>query len=245
MSSQRYVLMTRPLEDSAALADALQARGFAPLIAPMLEIQALADAQWPDAAALASYKGLVFTSANAVRLATNDFWSGVPENMPVYALAPKTASLLEGRGLNIRSVPGDSKALERFIANEYKAAPSSGMARKLLHIGGADMARTLSPVGIIVDQLPVYKAEYTARFPDEVKRLMAKERIDAILFFSPRTAENFVRLIREEGLETKLSAINALCISQNVVQSVRTLDWRDVRCADSPDQDHILALLDQ
>ncbi len=56
-------LVTRPAEDSAALADALRARGIEPLVDPMLRIEPVEDAHLP----LDGVQAVLFTSANGVR----------------------------------------------------------------------------------------------------------------------------------------------------------------------------------
>src|SRR5262245_4293126 len=61
--SPMRILLTRPREDTLALAEKLKARGHEILVEPMLEIRFAVDA----AVDLASVRSLLFTSANGVR----------------------------------------------------------------------------------------------------------------------------------------------------------------------------------
>jgi uroporphyrinogen-III synthase len=67
--------------------------------------------------------------------------------------------------------------------------------------------------------------------------------IDAVLFFSPRTAQSFVKVVHKAGLADRLGGVVALCLSEAVSTAVRTVNWRSIHVAAQPDQTALLDLL--
>jgi uroporphyrinogen-III synthase len=73
--------------------------------------------------------------------------------------------------------------------------------------------------------------------------------LDGVLFFSPRTAHSFVRLLAEAELVDRIRMVDAFCLSPAVAEAARTygnegaVPWRNVRVAPRPEQEALLALL--
>ncbi|MEE8271986.1 MAG: hypothetical protein V3R98_09705, partial [Alphaproteobacteria bacterium] len=68
------------------------------------------------------------------------------------------------------------------------------------------------------------------------------------LFFSPRTADVFARLVAAAGLVERLRGLIALCLSPAVAERLEAGPgrgaWREIRVADRPDTPSLLSLLD-
>ena len=67
------------------------------------------------------------------------------------------------------------------------------------------------------------------------------------MFFSPRSAESTISMLRTAGLAETTAGIVALAISPRVAAALRAdaaaLAWHAVRIAERPDQDSLLQLL--
>ena len=62
------------------------------------------------------------------------------------------------------------------------------------------------------------------------------QKIHIILFFSPRTARTFVRLVRQAGLADRCETMIAICLSSAVAEAASALIWGSVHIAATPDR---------
>jgi uroporphyrinogen-III synthase len=64
------------------------------------------------------------------------------------------------------------------------------------------------------------------------------------MFFSGDTARHFVRLLRATTLSDAVRDIEAVSISERAAVALRHLPWRRISVAAKPNQEAMLALLD-
>src|SRR5690606_25460362 len=69
--------------------------------------------------------------------------------------------------------------------------------------------------------------------------------LDLVLFFSPRTAATFVRLVSEAGIADRCATATALCLSAPVAEAARGVGWNRMEVADRPEQPAMIALVDR
>jgi len=231
------VLVTRPFADSHDLAQALEARGFSPLIEPMLSIRYL-DPPPPEHD---RYQGMLATSANGVRaLARLVSW----RDLPVWAVGDGSAREASRLGfVTVHSAAGDVAALADLVT--VRADPAEG---PLLHVAAqklaGDLAGVLASRGFGVEKAVLYEAEPAADLSPNLIAALAEDRLSVALFFSPRTAATFARLAGRRDMGERLRRIKALSLSPAVAETLKPLPWGAVAVAERPDQAALLALLD-
>lgn len=233
------VLNTRPDTDSADLLNALEQRGYRHLSAPMLTIT------FPDPAEpfdIAPYQALIFTSANGVRAFTR---LSDDRNLPALCVGDATARICADMGFGtIHSANGDIHDLAELIRE--KIDPAQGplfhpAARKT----AGDLGQMLRDHGYQVDRETVYEAVATTEFPNDVLDALKGHHVDTVLFFSPRTAETFVKLVHSYKLEKDLLGVSAVCLSPAVQSRISDLTWHRTHVASQPTQEYLLYVLDQ
>lgn len=224
------VLITRPREAGEAIAARLAAAGHVPLLAPLLE------PRWFDGADLdlAGIDAILATSANGVRALVRRTRR---RDVAVFAVGPQTAAEARAAGFTrIENADGDAKALA--------AAVPRWLARgTLLHVCGEQnegaLAETLVAAGYAVRREILYVVE-ARPLPHEAAQALRDGRVDAALFFSPRSA----RIFMEQAGSMPLHAVSALCISPATATALPQAAFREIRVATKPNQDALLALLD-
>ncbi len=227
-----YVLITRPEAEAQNLADIVAEHGFKPFIEPLLMVEAL-DFDLPD---LEQYQALVFTSANAVRVASKQIEG---RDCPVYCVGAQTEEVARGCGwLHVKAAGGNVKALAAFLAEENLNPDAP-----LLHLAGQDIAAPIIVPGFVIECLAVYKAQQAEALSPECLCLLKQKDIEAVLFFSVRTAQAFAALLEKYERTESISSIKALCLSDSVLRSVSHLPWQDVRAAKAPDAKALVELL--
>jgi uroporphyrinogen-III synthase len=230
------ILITRPIEDAKPLADALEERGIAVLIEPLLEIRHLDDAEID----LDGVQALLFTSANGVRA----FAALSPRrDLKVFTVGDGSADAARQAGFaTVESAKGDVEALAALVVDRLKAEDGT-----LFHAAGtvtaSDLKTRLEGLGYQVRRAQLYEAKIATALSTETRANLTLGGIDAVLLFSPRTAATFAELWRTAG-SPSLGRIHALCLSAAVAREIGSLGWAAVEIADRPDLPSMLALVD-
>ena len=230
------VMLTRPRADSERLAEELRARGNDVVMEPMLHI--VPKGSLPPLEGVAA---LIVTSANGIRAfaAASD-----RRDLTVYSVGDATAQAAREAGFTtVESAQGDSAALGALVAARVKRE-----AGTLLHIQGrtvaGDIDKLLVSKGFSVRSAVLYEAEAVDELSIVTRDYIADRKIDMILFFSPRTARTFVRLVNEAGLADRCETMIAICLSSAVAEAGSALIWGGVHIAATPDKAAMLQLCD-
>lgn len=220
----RRVWITRAQPGAARTAARLTARGFTPVVAPLLTIRPLPDAltQAPDFATVAA---LAFTSPNGVAA----FAALTPDlrDRPVFAVGDATAEAAREAGFSdARSASGDIHALARLIA----ASPTKG---PVLAPGAREPAGDLPALlpAHIIQRLPVYAAEETD--------VDVPADFDAVLLHSPRAARALAAALTPDAARDRL----AVCISPAAAAPLSAFSFAEIRIAEAPDETSLLTAL--
>lgn len=224
------VLVTRPNDDAARIADALQAMGQEAVVVPLQEVR-LRDG--PELA-LAGVQAVLATSANGVRAFAK---RSARRDVALFGVGPQTAQAARAAGFaSVRDADGDAAKLADAVA--LWTSPRKGA---LLHVKGSDapdtLAELLTAKGFKVRGDVLYDIA-----PLRARSALGKafaSGVDAALFFSPRSAAIF----RENAADFDLSRVAALCISDATAAALAPLHFRELRVASRPNQRALLALI--
>ncbi|MCC7046976.1 MAG: uroporphyrinogen-III synthase [Alphaproteobacteria bacterium] len=238
-AARPLILVTRPAEEAERTAAALAARGYDPLVEPLLSIETLPEAS-QVLGDLAGVSALVFTSVNGVRAFASTCHR---RDLPVYAVGPTTVAAAREAGFAaVETAGGDVEALTRLIVVERQ--PTQGL---LLHAAGetvaGDLAGRLEAAGYHVRRVALYRARPAEALSTLARDTLAGGRLEGALFFSPRTARTFVTLIRTAGLEPHCREVVAACLSPAVADAIGGLPWRQVVVAATPTLDDAITAL--
>jgi uroporphyrinogen-III synthase len=232
------LLVTRPAVDAAPLVTALEARGHDALVQPLLSIEPVAPEPPLD---LAGVQALLFTSANGVRAFAG---ASSERGLPVFAVGDATAEAARTAGFaEVESAKGDVQDLAHLVGRRLDPA-----AGPLLHGAGGslagDLQGDLKSAGFSVWRSVLYTAEPVRQLAEPVRAALAEGRLDAVLFFSPRTAKSFVRLVADHDLAAACERCRAVCLSQAVADALGALSWEGVHVAARANQQALLDCLD-
>ncbi len=192
------ILVTRPQQQANGLLDGLRVAGFEPVCFPVIEIRAMEDNSALDAALndLAGYDWVVFTSVNGVEVVFGRL-SPAAKLPRVAAIGPKTAEALRLRDVSPEFMP------EEYVAEAIMPGLGDVRGKRVL-LPRAEIARKALPEAIraaggTADEIAVYRT--LPAQPDPKGLAALKDGVDWITFTSPSTVENFVELVRGQGLD--------------------------------------------
>lgn len=228
-----WIARTRPGAD--ALAEKVSALGARALVAPLLEVQALAFEPPPTPGAIA------FTSAHAV----SALMDGVDATLarairaaPAYAVGRATAAALSDWRGPVTQAEGVGEAL----AGRLAADAAAGLFRPPVLLPGAqtrafDLGSALAAAGVRTLRLDVYRTVETDPFPFPP----GPPPLFAALLQSPRGAEALARRFAPDALPQ----CRFLAQSEAIAAPLRRSGFEKVWAAPFPDEAALLTLLAQ
>lgn len=230
------LLLTRPREDSLALAEALAARGHAASIEPVLSIERL-PAPPLD---LAGVQALLVTSRHGLAALAQ---ATARRDLPLFAVGAATAAAARAAGFGlVESAEGDALSLAALLRRRLDPA-----AGTLLHAAGEavaqDLGLLLAPDGFTCRRVTLYRAVVSPALSAETLALLRSDGLDGAVFLSPRTASGFVSLAAQGSVVDRLQRLVAYCLSPAVAAALAPSRWAAVRIAAQPARDSLLALI--
>ena len=234
-------LVTRPQADAKELCDLLQERGVAPVLAPLLTIVPKPH-MVPD---LDRVQAIVFTSANGARaLAAILPADGPAFDLPAFCVGDQSARAARDLGFSkVESAGGDVADLAELIKSRLD--PGAG---PLYHAAGSKVAGDLSGLlegaGFALRRQALYEAHKAESLPGPAALALAAGDLDLALFFSPRTAAAFVRLVAQEEFGGACRNVTASALSGAVADILKEIPWRKISVAPRPEMDSLLVVLD-
>lgn len=237
------LLITRPAEDAAPLVKMLKAQGHECVLSPLLSIVA-EDAGAKDLAAhkVKDIQALIVTSANGVRAFAK---ADKRRSFKVMAVGDASAQAATSAGFkSVETASGDVDTLASLI--KEKCAPKKG---KLLHIAGSKVAGDLKGLlekdGFVYERIILYRADKADRLSLTIQKEIRMSLIDGVLLYSPRTGASFVELLEKSGLKNHAKNMVVYGLSAAVRSKIKDVAWKDVKIAASPDQDALLACIQE
>lgn len=234
------ILVTRPLEDVGPLVAALQARGHEAVVEPMLSIERRADVVLP--LPLDGVQALLFTSANGVRAFAD---LAAARDLPVFAVGEASAAAARAAGFStVDSADGDVADLARLVRARLDPGKGALFHPAASQLAG-DLQGALEDAGFTLRRAVLYEAQPAVEVSPALRRALTAGDLDAAIFFSPRTARTFAGLVERAGLAAACARLQAICLSEAVAARLEALPWARVLVAARPEQDAVLARLDE
>ena len=230
------LLLTRPRDESEALAALLATRGHQCLVEPLLEVVFHSD----QALELEGAQAVLLTSANGARaLAARSEAHG----LPAFAVGASTAEAARRAGFDaVESAGGDVNSLAALVAERLRPADGA-----LVHVAGQTVAGDLAALlpDFEVRRVTLYEAKPAEALSETTVAALKAGELDGALLFSPRTAALLAELGRKADAAEAFGAVSAFCLSEAVADAARPLPWRRILVAERPEQAALLDMLER
>jgi uroporphyrinogen-III synthase len=232
------LLVTRPEPDAQHTAAELRQRGHAVVVAPLLRIEPLDNAEIGPG----PFTAILVTSANAAAAIVRHPRFAQLRALPVFAVGEHSAQAMRAVGFaDVMSAAGDVNDLARLAGERLKRGAA------LLYLAGADrsgdLTGALSGRGLAVRSIVIYRAVAAASLPPAAIAALA-DGLDGVLHFSRRSAETYLAGSRAAGLDERvLQKPVHFCLSATVAAPLQQAGIADVRIAATPAEAALLALI--
>ena len=227
---RRAVLITRPEPDASETAALVAARGFEPVVAPVLSVRPRAMS------AAGQFDAVLVTSRNAV--------AALPATLHgvrLLAVGSATAARARAAGFaDVLDAEGDADDLAALAARTL--APGSRLLFAHGSGQGDGLAAALGAAEFRVTRRLAYGTAVARALPAAAREALRSDRVRTATFLSAATARAFVRLVPRTMLQL-LSQVDAATIGQPAADALAPLPFRRVRVSLKPTLDEVLALL--
>lgn len=235
------LVVTRPREDADELEAELRQSGHDPWLEPMLDILPVASARIAGGA----WQAVLVSSANGVRALAR---TAPPElrTTPVLCVGEASARAARQAGFaGAEAAGGDLAALADLV--RQRCDPDAG---PLLYAAGrvvsGDLKGLLEADGFTVEKAVLYDAVEAGRLSEALSAALARDDIDGVLLFSPRTARTWAAACEHSGAEAAARRIVHYCLAPSVAEALaacRGWESTEMRVAEAPNQRSLLELL--
>ena len=232
------LLVTRPQPDAERTAAALRARGHAAVVAPLLRIEPVDDAELGGG----PWAAILVTSANAAAAVARHQRFTELKGLRVLAVGERSAQAMRDVGFaDVISAGGGASDLTRLVVERLKQGVS------LLYLAGAersgDIAGDLAAQNFTVRTAVVYRALAADALPHAAAEALAAS-IDGVLHFSRRSAEAYIQAVQAAGLtDSGMKKPMHFCLSADVAGPLERAGAANIRIASKPDEAALIALI--
>lgn len=228
------ILITRPYPDALETRSVLEASGYRCIIEPMLTLEIPASPPELLQAELAKpFQAIILTSRNGVR-ALHQLIPNHPAHWNIVAIGEATATLAKAYGFtNLHTANGSSAQLVEYILEHY--TPSRGC---LIVLGGThytwDSDTTLTSLHYTTVFIPIYEMKASTTLSASTCDALRNKKVDGATFFSSRTADIFLQLVRQHQLLSSLSTVRAFCFSPAIQDRLECHHFASVQHSTAP-----------
>ena len=230
------ILITRPLIDAEDLMEKFFAYGHKIVHLPTLKIFGIeTELVNPD-----TFDAFVFTSANAVR---NLKLTNTNKNVHCFCVGSITEKIARLSGfVNTSSAGGTVSALKNLIMISDKINKSSTLAYFCGDNISYNLDLELIKEGLKLKKIINYSSEVISDLNSENKKLIENYPPDLIYIYSARSAESFIAIVKNYGLNPLVTQSTVMCISKKVANIFKSQGWKKIEIFNPGDE--ILKLKD-
>ncbi|MBT4232146.1 MAG: uroporphyrinogen-III synthase [Flavobacteriaceae bacterium] len=216
-----HILLTRPLEDCSEMIMKFKSLGHQVSHLPLLNIEKIDYEQIN----FSDYKGIIFTSANAVRHLDH---KNIDKNLLCFCVGSATEKKARSTGFqNVIAAEGNVENLKELILQNFNQKDG-----QLIYISGemisVDLDQQLTNEGYSVKRIVNYKTIYNQKFDNNfVKELMLKIP-DMVYIYSQNSALSFLNFIKINQSESLWMNTNLMCIGEKTSSILNEIKWKKI-----------------
>ena len=216
-----HILLTRPLEDCSEMIIKFKSLGHQVSHLPLLNIEKI-DYERIN---FSDYKGIIFTSANAVKYLDH---KNIDKNLLCFCVGSATEKKARSAGFqNVIAAEGNVGNLKELILQNFDQKDG-----QLIYISGetisVDLDRQLINEGYSVKRIVNYRTIYNQKFDDNFVRELMLSIPDMVYIYSQNSASSFLNFIKINQSESLWMNTNLMCIGEKTSSILNEIKWKKI-----------------
>ena len=232
MVSTKYIWLTRPADDSAALADMLNARGVATIISPVMKLDLL------SAPTITKNPSAILLTSRHAAFAIADGW----KYLPTYCVGDATAQAARAAGCSeVIAGSGEVLALLPVLAETFTRDDM------ILYLSGEEVRFDLPALAashqLTITREIVYRTVAETMLTDALKTALANKTVGSVSCFSPHTARIIGELLTTANLTNSAADLDFYALSLSVAEAAAGIPWKSIHACHLPTMDAMVDLI--
>ena len=216
-----HILLTRPLEDCSEMIIKFKSLGHKVSHLPLLSIDKLDY----DEINFLDYRGIIFTSVNAVKFL--DFKS-IDKNLLCFCVGSATEKKARSAGFqNVIAAEGNVENLKELVLQNFDQKEG-----KLLYVSGeiisVDLDQQLIREGYNIKRIVNYKTTHNQKFDESFVKELKLKIPDMVYVYSQNSASSFLNFIKIHQSESQWMNTNLMCISEKTSSILNEIKWKKI-----------------
>ena len=216
-----HILLTRPLQDCSEMIIKFQSLGHKVSHLPLLSIKRILHEEID----LSKFKGIIFTSSNAVRFLNSN---GLDKNIKCFCVGNVTEQEARGHGFsNTIAAEGNVLNLKELILQNFDKTEG-----KLIYVSGenisVDLDNQLQNEGYEVKRLITYETVHNEKFDNDFINKLKLDMPDMVYVYSQNSASSLLKFIKFNQLESLWMSTNLMCIGEKTSAKLNEIKWKKI-----------------
>ena len=216
-----HILLTRPFEDSKDLIVRFTSLGHKVSHLPVISVEPVQYDE-PD---YSQFKGIIFTSANAIK---NLNTSKIDKNIECFCVGISTEKIAKQSGFqNIFCAEGNVNNLKEIILQNFDKKSGS-----IIYISGElisnNIDKDLITEGYSVTRLINYTIEPIQEIREEFIKDLKLLIPNIVFIYSENSARNFLTILKKYNLKDDWMETNLMCIGERASSVLNEIKWKKI-----------------
>ena len=216
-----HILLTRPLEDCTEMILKFQSLGHKVSHLPLLKIDEISY----ETINFSDFKGIIFTSANAVKFLD---LKKIDKKILCFCVGSATEKKARSLGFqNVISAGGNVENLKELIFQNFDKKNG-----KLIYISGetvsVDLDRQLIDEGYNVKRVINYHTSHIEKFDEKFVNDLRLNIPEIVYIYSQNSASSFLNFIKIYQSESQWMNTNLMCIGEKTSSILNEIKWKKI-----------------
>ena len=216
-----HILLTRPLEDCSEMIMKFKYLGNQVSHLPLLRIDKVNYEQIN----FSDFKGIIFTSANAVKFLNLE---KINKNILCFCVGIATEKKARSAGFqNVIAAEGNVENLKELILQNFNQKDGT-----LIYISGetisVDLDQQLLKEGYNIKRVINYKTIHNQNFDDEFVNQLKLNIPDMVYVYSQNSALSLLNFIKMHQSESLWMNTNLMCIGEKTSSILNEIKWKKI-----------------
>ena len=228
-----HILLTRPLEDSQELVLRFKSLGHQVSHLPVINI----EKKDYENINLNEFKGIIFTSANAVK---NLDVSKINKNIFCFCVGEATEKIIKEKGFqNIFTASGNVANLKEIILQNFDQKIGN-----LVYISGEiisyDLDTELKKEGYTIKRIITYKVNSNQILSDEFIKELKSSIPEIVFIYSENSARSYLNLLKKYNLLDIWMETNLMCLGEKASSVLNEIKWKKIFLFNPGEEEYLL-----
>ena len=216
-----HILLTRPLEDSSEMILKFKTLGHRVSHLPLINILPIKYEEFEASV----YKGIIFTSANAVKYFN---LKNIDKKILCFCVGSATEKKARGVGFqNVIAAGGNVENLKELILQNFDKKDG-----KLIYISGeivsVNLDHQLEEEGYNIKRVINYRTSPIEKFDERFINELKLKIPDIVYIYSQNSASSFLNIIKIYQLESLWMNTNLMCIGEKTSTILNEIKWKKI-----------------